>query len=682
MKDLELTVIVLDRTMPHPMGGRNLPSGEREKTFLANFWVADETGSVAMSVMGPLGQYIMKGDILKITGATSNLHDKHLKLQPRRGKRSRNSQHREAYREVSSEDEEEETNRASVYKLEVDAFGGPRSIKTEYGETPDPAVYELDGTSSSSNERTPPSLRSSESDSASPIPTAELWPSGQDRVDSMDPSGGASAEEDLTKMTQGVTTMLEPSAIASVSTMTAPYKLGVYLQLAQEQSRKHVLRREPSMFDDISPLPPPSLTNDLIRAYFAQAASTFPIIDRQSFLKNPAANAILLYGVLTVGALHQDSPEARAFARNSLFPRLQRLLKADADRPSLSGFQGCMLAMVYTGANFWLEANDLYRTQAIGTIHALGLYSETYLGNIANTEAQKELCRRCFWIMFFMDRQSVAVRHHPKMISDDGLENLRLPCDSRLWDAPESAHSARHTPTIANFFAATPSFPVGALALEMTLWSLFSRVRDFHNYCWTAQVLPFSPSESVIGTRVRLRAIELEEDLLVWKQRFDMCTMDDCDMTPQDAVYLHTCYLGILALLHGPTQLPGSQAFPTPEVAHTEGVSFLLPPGSGREGLGLWCVSPSFLKSVSAAMNLAELAPRIPRASAIIRKLKDIFLGHLLLNCSLILLVGAHHTTDAGLPSDAGMTLRARDVIRMLPDFISKKQDVGVDLFL
>ncbi|KXS09336.1 hypothetical protein M427DRAFT_141054 [Gonapodya prolifera JEL478] len=83
MRDLELTVIVLDRASPHPMPGRTLAGGERDKSFMTNFWVADETGSVAMSIVGPIGQYISKGDILKLTGALANLHNKHLKLQVR-----------------------------------------------------------------------------------------------------------------------------------------------------------------------------------------------------------------------------------------------------------------------------------------------------------------------------------------------------------------------------------------------------------------------------------------------------------------------------------------------------------------------------------------------------------------------------------------------------------------------
>ncbi|KXS09334.1 hypothetical protein M427DRAFT_39112 [Gonapodya prolifera JEL478] len=53
-----------------------------------------------------------------------------------------------------------------------------------------------------------------------------------------------------------------------------------------------------------------------------------------------------------------------------------------------------------------------------------------------------------------------------------------------------------------------------------------------------------------------------------------------------------------------------------------------------------------------------------------IRKIKDLFLGHMLVNCAMVLLVGALHTAAAGLTFDAGMAIRARKLITELPKFL------------
>ncbi|KXS09335.1 hypothetical protein M427DRAFT_238702 [Gonapodya prolifera JEL478] len=321
----------------------------------------------------------------------------------------------------------------------------------------------------------------------------------------------------------------------------------ISVQTAEElfSRASYSLRHGLSIFDDLPPLPPQSILNDLICVHFSRVAPVVPIVDRRHFLLNPTIDAILFFGMLSVAAIHHDNLEARTLASSTFFPRLQRLLKADADRPSLSGLQGCIFAMIFTGANLMIESNDIYRSQAVSTIQFLGLHSESFIEGLPASPSQKEIYRRCFWVMFFMDRQSVAIRNHAKMISDEGSHMIRLPCHNRDLDSLESTDYISNGPTISVFFTSTPTFKVGGIALELTIWHLFSRAQDLHTYCESHNVLPFCLPEGALGTRIKMRIAELEEDLAVWKRRFDMA-MEDCDFPESTISYLHACYLGVV----------------------------------------------------------------------------------------------------------------------------------------
>ncbi|KXS22026.1 hypothetical protein M427DRAFT_50389 [Gonapodya prolifera JEL478] len=179
-----------------------------------------------------------------------------------------------------------------------------------------------------------------------------------------------------------------------------------------------VLPREVTIFDGLPPAPSSTTMNNLITRYFVRKPELM-LIHRSTFLSSPAQNPILAYSALAfAGASHED-PEVRNAARRVFYPRLQRLIRAEWESPSLETVIGMMHAeMLASHWKLWDQAYYL-RARVAFSVTYLRLHSDDFDPRILNSPMGaydpwilQETARRVYWMAMTMDGTVVSRAFH------------------------------------------------------------------------------------------------------------------------------------------------------------------------------------------------------------------------------------------------------------------------------
>ncbi|KAJ3340789.1 hypothetical protein HDU93_006277 [Gonapodya sp. JEL0774] len=387
------------------------------------------------------------------------------------------------------------------------------------------------------------------------------------------------------------------------------------------------------------------------------------VIHAPTFLSSPRPHPILLYSIISSMGAHHEDFEIRRSARRVFYPRLQKLLKAEWEAPSIEGVIGLMHGTVLAGHWKLWDQSTLFMIRLLSSIHYLGLHSEAPNSSILagrpgfpapDPWVARETARRVFWVATSMDTNMAASSNVPRLMSGDEARGARLPCPLSEWAAPSLPTSTHTTmPTLGEIVtpsdsASTSQIFVTPGGLYAAFLYLFSRVVDFHRYCAGRGWLPFAPPDGTPVRRVRAMAEEIEEELNAWKEKIDGWAQVDANWKDVVVVNLQLGYHALWTVLHGPTVslIKFGYELLTP-VEHRSAP--VIPKLKAEDALEAWSTSKSFVTAVSHAFEASSLLDVLIQKEERFREmpagLTAYFLGHV----AVILLLPALRMQQAGL---------------------------------
>ncbi|KAJ3338993.1 hypothetical protein HDU93_008816 [Gonapodya sp. JEL0774] len=211
-----------------------------------------------------------------------------------------------------------------------------------------------------------------------------------------------------------------------------------------------IFTRPVGLFDDLEPLPPPELVNDLLTQYFRHTweyryiYAGQPMMHRPTFMSTVMSqNRLLIYAALAFASAYADADhQTRKQLGRNFFGRCKRLLFQHLEDPAASvGLVQALLIMAqYSNCN---ERSLAYSLLGICVLKSreLGLHLDPNMTNhgeppeiLSEKWKENEERRRTGWAVYVLDRIA-AVTHSRAPILLDHEYCLSPPCSDELWDS-------------------------------------------------------------------------------------------------------------------------------------------------------------------------------------------------------------------------------------------------------
>ncbi|KXS21777.1 hypothetical protein M427DRAFT_51157 [Gonapodya prolifera JEL478] len=427
----------------------------------------------------------------------------------------------------------------------------------------------------------------------------------------------------------------------------------------------------PSIFDDLPEMPSQSLVHSLIQLYFGQLPASIPTVHRQSFLNNPNP-PILVLSVLTVGAELHDDAMVQSLARSTFFPRLQRLLKIETEKPTLAGITSMLHAVFHSIGKLKWDHVTMYLSQSVTAVRCLGLHFEHTINTISSQWVEQEWARRLFWNTFLFDRTIAAARGVPKLLNDEESMLLRLPCPNWMWDSPMMVHVPPVMPTLEEFFTPGLQHNLDLIVFDISLYSLFGRVIEVHQLGLRCASHASETAKSSWAHQISTRNKEIEGEISLWEHHLNAYASLHGGLSPGDTLYLQMSLHGLRSILHGPSvtnfrlmldlllpyRTPARELHsPIPAAPDTENM------------LKLWVASPSFVVSLENAFEAVEIVSKM--RSLPTRTVRSPTFGFFLNYVGVVFLLTSVQMLISGIPP-SDLRVRMRSILASFDDLIAK----------
>ncbi|KAI9634952.1 fungal-specific transcription factor domain-containing protein [Dioszegia hungarica] len=211
------------------------------------------------------------------------------------------------------------------------------------------------------------------------------------------------------------------------------------------------------LMPDIEDFPDQETLSDFVDLYFEQFHATFPILHRPTFSVDNTS-AVLLLAVAAVGATYADREfRPLAVALSELVRRIVQWMRASDqrskfDRNLLVSYMLQSLVGVACGSREMMLHAEISRCSLVTSLRRLHLLrpgrsaSDDLLSKGGQPSihdkwlawVEDESRRRFGWGVYLLDAQMAALLGIPAIASVNEA-GVQLPCDDRLWDAPDAA---------------------------------------------------------------------------------------------------------------------------------------------------------------------------------------------------------------------------------------------------
>lgn len=201
-------------------------------------------------------------------------------------------------------------------------------------------------------------------------------------------------------------------------------------------------------------LPPRSLCDEVIEAYFRWVAPVVPVINRSRFMrryhdkKNPPS-LLLLQAMLLAGSRVctnpqlMDSSGSTAAAAMTFFKRAKALYDANYEDDRITIVQALVLMGWYWEGPEDVTKNVFYWTRIAITV-AQGSGMHRSVENSQLSRADKRLWKRIWWTLFTRDRSVAVALGRPTMINTDESDVEMMSEEDFLDD--DTDHPAEYQP--------------------------------------------------------------------------------------------------------------------------------------------------------------------------------------------------------------------------------------------
>ncbi|KAI1497669.1 Ctf1 transcription factor [Biscogniauxia marginata] len=209
-------------------------------------------------------------------------------------------------------------------------------------------------------------------------------------------------------------------------------------------------------------LPPRSLCDELIDAYFRWVHPIVPVINRTRFMrqyrdpKNPPS-LLLLQAVLLAGSRVCNNPQlmdangSTTPAALTFYKRAKALYDANYEDDRVTIVQSLLLMGWYWEGPEDVTKNVFYWTR-VATIVAQGSGMHRSVESSQLSKADKRLWKRIWWTLFTRDRSVAVALGRPCNINLDDSDVEMLTEDDFIEDEPDNASGFAPDPVHAHFF--------------------------------------------------------------------------------------------------------------------------------------------------------------------------------------------------------------------------------------
>ncbi|KAI1490535.1 fungal-specific transcription factor domain-containing protein [Biscogniauxia mediterranea] len=209
-------------------------------------------------------------------------------------------------------------------------------------------------------------------------------------------------------------------------------------------------------------LPPRSLCDELIEAYFRWVHPIVPVINRTRFMrqyrdpKNPPS-LLLLQAVLLAGSRVCNNPQlmdangSTTPAALTFYKRAKALYDANYEDDRVTIVQSLLLMGWYWEGPEDVTKNVFYWTR-VATIVAQGSGMHRSVESSQLTKADKRLWKRIWWTLFTRDRSVAVALGRPCNINLDDSDVEMLTEDDFIEDEPDNASGFAPDPVHTHFF--------------------------------------------------------------------------------------------------------------------------------------------------------------------------------------------------------------------------------------
>ncbi|KAI1639840.1 fungal-specific transcription factor domain-containing protein [Biscogniauxia mediterranea] len=209
-------------------------------------------------------------------------------------------------------------------------------------------------------------------------------------------------------------------------------------------------------------LPPRSLCDELIDAYFRWVHPIVPVINRTRFMrqyrdpKNPPS-LLLLQAVLLAGSRVCNNPQlmdangSTTPAALTFYKRAKALYDANYEDDRVTIVQSLLLMGWYWEGPEDVTKNVFYWTR-VATIVAQGSGMHRSVESSQLTKADKRLWKRIWWTLFTRDRSVAVALGRPCNINLDDSDVEMLTEDDFIEDEPDNASGFAPDPVHTHFF--------------------------------------------------------------------------------------------------------------------------------------------------------------------------------------------------------------------------------------
>ncbi|KMP06927.1 cutinase transcription factor 1 alpha [Coccidioides immitis H538.4] len=209
-------------------------------------------------------------------------------------------------------------------------------------------------------------------------------------------------------------------------------------------------------------LPPRSLCDELVDAYFKWVAPAVPIINRSRFMKryrdpkNPPS-ILLLQAVLLAGSRVCTNPQlmdangSTTPAATTFYKRAKSLFDANYEDDRVTIVQALVLMGWYWEGPEDVTKNVFYWTRvAIIVAQGSGMHRSVEASQLSR--ADKRLWKRIWWTLFTRDRSVAVALGRPVNINIDDSDVEMLTEDDFIEDEADSPAESPPDPTHVQFF--------------------------------------------------------------------------------------------------------------------------------------------------------------------------------------------------------------------------------------
>ncbi|KAI5920229.1 Ctf1 transcription factor [Camillea tinctor] len=209
-------------------------------------------------------------------------------------------------------------------------------------------------------------------------------------------------------------------------------------------------------------LPPRSLCDELIEAYFRWVHPIVPVINRTRFMrqyrdpKNPPS-LLLLQAVLLAGSRVCNNPQlmdangSTTPAALTFYKRAKALYDANYEDDRVTIVQSLLLMGWYWEGPEDVTKNVFYWTR-VATIVAQGSGMHRSVESSQLSKADKRLWKRIWWTLFTRDRSVAVALGRPCNINLDDSDVEMLTEDDFIEDEPDNASGFAPDPVHTHFF--------------------------------------------------------------------------------------------------------------------------------------------------------------------------------------------------------------------------------------